>query len=68
MESLMIRFHFHPTPNPMKVALLLEETRRANFPSNYPAAENPSTMLHERHVAAIHLRHQHPAGAEGGEA
>ncbi len=22
----MVRFHFHPTPNPAKVALLLEET------------------------------------------
>lgn len=64
----MIRFHFHPAPNPMKVALLLEGAQRAIFPSNYPAAESPSTMLHERHVAAIHLRHQNPAGAEGGEA
>ncbi|WP_019831878.1 hypothetical protein [Sphingomonas sp. PR090111-T3T-6A] len=64
----MIRFHFHPTPNPMKVALLLEETGRAPFPSNYPPGETPSTVLHERHVAAIHLRHQHPAGVEGDEA
>jgi GST-like protein len=26
MEALLIRFYFHPTPNPAKVALLLEET------------------------------------------
>lgn len=26
MEATLIRFYFHPTPNPAKVALLLEET------------------------------------------
>lgn len=43
-----------------------EQTRRALFPSNYPP-ENPASLLHERHVAAIHLRHRNAAQAHGDE-
>ena len=59
----MIRFYFHPTPNPAKVALFLEE-------ASLPYETIPiDTSKGEQHTAAFHAINpngQVAAGASDG--